>query len=63
MPTPQQRSIKSMTPKSNQTRPGVFGKENNKNVNNLAINDGKNAVKKPLSPLSKTSVTPKVKKI
>jgi len=32
-------------------------------VNNLVLNDAKNPVKKPLSPLSKASNTPKVKKI
>ena len=42
MPAPQQRSNKSMTPKNNQSHQGAFGKENNKNINNLAINDVKN---------------------
>jgi len=63
MPTVQQRPLKSTTPKSHQACPSTFGKENNRNVNNLTINDPKNAVKKPLSPFSKTCVTPKVKKI
>jgi hypothetical protein len=63
MPTPQQRSNKSITPKSNQGQKPAFGKENNKNVNNLILNDVKNPAKKSLSPLAKASNTPKVKKV
>lgn len=63
MPTPQQRSNKSLTPKHNPSRSAYAGKENIKNIANLTINDQKNQIKKPLSPLSKASNTPKVKKV